>query len=521
MAIVAECPACGKRFKADEKQAGKKAKCSQCANVFVIAAPATPKGATAPAVAVEPAAAPTRSAATTGPGTKITSDGLTARSPAKVPTPAKPAVRRRPRADDDDDMTLGVQALPETSSEPPSAPATPPGPRTSEIQAPAASQATPTTIIDPPQTATDQSTLVRPAGGIWKWAVVAAVFAVCAGAAAGWVGPKVVNRIKSMRMNAAAANGSAPPMAKAGPSANLSGAKRNVASASPNAPLAVPVHLLPVVAPAVPKTGAAWSTQADVAAPKLKLPDDFRLAMPGEPPLRHNPNSLVLSPPPGGIAAVTLLPDADGSAPTIQVWNLFGSKTAQFKLNQPLAFPILSPDGNYYAGQVFDDAARVVRVELWATLGGARAYSIDVPATAPFNAPVALGFPIPDQVALYGEKLAVWDLNSKQPVREVGLRPRSDDSRAAASARLKLVAVADSRQLTMVDLAQGKVLGSTPIPDAVVAHPHKRLTLRAMEFSPSGTELALAFDNRQSTRRIAIYDVATGTLKALHAPAAP
>src|SRR5688500_7086741 len=36
MAIVAECPRCGKRLKADEKLAGKKAKCSQCAHVFVI-----------------------------------------------------------------------------------------------------------------------------------------------------------------------------------------------------------------------------------------------------------------------------------------------------------------------------------------------------------------------------------------------------------------------------------------------------------------------------------------------------
>jgi len=36
MAIVAECPICGKRFKADEKQAGKKAKCSQCATVFLV-----------------------------------------------------------------------------------------------------------------------------------------------------------------------------------------------------------------------------------------------------------------------------------------------------------------------------------------------------------------------------------------------------------------------------------------------------------------------------------------------------
>ena len=39
MPIVAECPHCGKRFKADERLAGKRAKCSQCARLFVIGAP--------------------------------------------------------------------------------------------------------------------------------------------------------------------------------------------------------------------------------------------------------------------------------------------------------------------------------------------------------------------------------------------------------------------------------------------------------------------------------------------------
>src|SRR5689334_16108335 len=44
MAIVAECLSCGKRFKADESKAGKRAKCSQCGAVFVI-------GRSAPAIA--------------------------------------------------------------------------------------------------------------------------------------------------------------------------------------------------------------------------------------------------------------------------------------------------------------------------------------------------------------------------------------------------------------------------------------------------------------------------------------
>src|SRR5258706_1425354 len=44
--VVAECPVCGKRFKADERQAGRKAKCSKCGAAFVIGAnaPAAPEG---------------------------------------------------------------------------------------------------------------------------------------------------------------------------------------------------------------------------------------------------------------------------------------------------------------------------------------------------------------------------------------------------------------------------------------------------------------------------------------------
>ena len=61
--VVAECPVCGKRFKADERQAGKKAKCSQCGNVFVIgggaaAAGAPGTGSAAAATRIESAAPP-------------------------------------------------------------------------------------------------------------------------------------------------------------------------------------------------------------------------------------------------------------------------------------------------------------------------------------------------------------------------------------------------------------------------------------------------------------------------------
>src|SRR5207253_3652861 len=40
-------------------------------------------------------------------------------------------------------------------------------------------------------------------------------------------------------------------------------------------------------------------------------------------------------------------------------------------------------------------------------------------------------------------------------------------------------------------------------------------------FSPDGSELAMLFDNRQLTRRVAVFDVANGTLRALFTPIAP
>src|SRR5262249_3599657 len=94
------------------------------------------------------------------------------------------------------------------------------------------------------------------------------------------------------------------------------------------------------------------------------------------------------------------------------------------------------------------------------------------------------------------------------------------DTRAAASSKLKLVAVADSKSLMMVDFADAKVLGSAALPEALVSHPRHRLSLRAAQFSPDGAELALLFDNQQGTRRIGIFDVATRTLKAIHTPIA-
>lgn len=273
----------------------------------------------------------------------------------------------------------------------------------------------------------------------------------------------------------------------------------------------------------LPKIGPAWSAQPDGRAAAVKLPDDFRMAIPAQAPLRHDPASLVVAAPPGPLVAVTLLPDAVSTlVPTIEVWHLeTRRRVAQFRLNQSLSSPVLSADGAYYAGHVYDPATRGMRAEIWSTASGVVAYQLDIPSGAEAIAgEVVLGFPVEDQVAIYGERLAVWDLTSKRAVREVGLPPRSPDTHAAASARVKLVAVADSRTVTMVDMERAKVLGSAAIPEAARSHPRQALTLRAMGFSPDGTELALVLDNRQSARRIVMYDVASGALKSLQAPTA-
>jgi hypothetical protein len=466
MAIVAECPVCGKRFKADEKQAGKKAKCSQCANVFVIGGG---RGDAPPAAAAAPAqAARAVAAAAATPATTANPSAAPAVPPPTPPTPvtARPVARQNV-------TDLGAVAnLPD------------PTPDRAAVAAPRRRK-------------------------LGRLAAAAALLVALAGGSAVVV-PKLLNRAAPTAAANQPTGPAAPPAPAPGPGGTV-----------PPRPVA---HHVPV-GPSFAPTGPAWAADPDAPRAPLKVSDDFRLAIPGQPPLRHSPTSLVLAAPPSPYAAVTLLPDAGEIQPAVEVWNLAArDRAGHLKLppERELAHPVLSQDGGYYAGHWYDPAARASRVEIWSIASGARAHSIDVPAAGPVDAPIALGFPYEDQVLVLGERLQVWDLKTRQPVREVPLpHARTGDTLAAASATLKLVAVADARSLTLIDLARQKPLGTAAIPDAVVAHPRKRLSLRGVAFSPDGRELALAFDNRASTRRVAVYDVATGSMKALLSPAAP
>jgi hypothetical protein len=461
MAIVAECLSCGKRFKADESNAGKRAKCSQCGAVFVIGGGGGPAGAATGALtssnqgrganveefSAEMAAAPS-------PATRVARP-LPAEAPAKPEIEAEAIVQR--------------EAASSESAPTMMAPAT-------TVAVPVAPAATSLTV---PSAKPDRS---ERRGRSNALLVITAVV-LAGGVAAAVVGPRLLG-------------------------------KGGAASDKKPDNWVTPARL--------PRSGPAWSAQPDVRAGAVKLPEDFRMAIPAQAPLRHDPVSLVVAAAPGPLVAVTLLPDAIATlVPTIEVWHLEArQRVAQFRLNQSLSSPVLSADGAYYAGHVYDAGTRGTRAEIWSTGNGVLVHQVEIPSSDAIAGEVVLGFPVEDQVAIYGERLAVWDLTSKQAVRQVGLPPRSPDTHAAASARVKLVAVADSRTVTLVDMERAKVLGSAAIPEAARAHPRQALTLRAMAFSPDGSELALLLDNRQSTRRIVIYDVATGALKALHAPVA-
>jgi hypothetical protein len=449
MAIVAECPICGKRFKADEKQAGKKAKCSQCATVFVVGVPATE------ALVSQASAAPS--------------------APTKTP---------RRESDIDTDLVPPPPATMVEVKQVVPAPAPPP-------------------VADIP--ATPAPAPARSPRRRGKLVGLVAVLAIAGGAAA----VVVPNLPKS----------SSSPSPARNASANDGAGKSNQGGAQ---------TVSMVVAPTLPPTSPAWSAEPDVPQTPLVLPDDFRLTTSAQSGMRYVPGSVTLAALPSPFAAVSVVPDAGRAAappaPIVEIWNLATRhKVGQIKLAAPLAKPVLSQDGGYYAGQIpsADDAAtapRPPRLEVWSTSTGQRVHSIDGSAAA------IVGFPVQDQIAVVGDKLQVFDLSSRSVVREVALpaaHAAAEDTRAAASARFKLVAVANSKSLTLIDLAQGQVLGTAQLPPALVAHPRRTLSLRAMDFSPDGTALALVFDNRQSTRRIAVFDVASGRLKELISPAAP
>lgn len=477
MAIVAECAVCGKRFKAAQTQAGKKAKCSQCGTVFVIAAATDSSQAQGKVGAL----APPRTVASRAVSAEAANVTAKAEGNVSAPAPVAPVV-----------TPAKVTPTKVTASRSHSVPAAIASP---EIEIKPAAQSARSAITVGAASLPEDRKSTAPAtparGGIWKVVVLVALLAMVGTAAAIFV-PKMMSK-----------GGTQTARDK-----GVDTGSAQVASQ--------------VIKPHLPQSGPAWSTQPDGDAKTLKLPDDFRLAIPAQPPLRHNPGSLVLAPAPSPFLAVTLLPNADRSQPTIEVWNLYTkSKTASFKLNQPLTHALLSQDGGYYAGQFYDQDARATRVEVWSTTTGTRIHTMDIPSAAPLSARAALGFPVQDQIALFGDKLEVFNLASKAIVREIEPPARSADTHAAASAKLKLVAIADSKAVTMIDLSQPKVLGHAVIPEALLEHPRHRLGLQAMQFSPDGNELALLFNNDHGTRRIGVFDVATGTLKALHSPIAP
>ena len=462
MAIVAECPRCGKRFKADEKLAGKKAKCSQCAHVFAIGM-GSPQGATVTAsaqTAVSRSNAPAREPAA---------------SPAIKPLEASPLPSALPLPQDlpherTADITLNVDRAPAAVSASDSKPA-------------------------PPERGKSKLPLV---GGL-------AAVIVLGGAAALW-GPKLLSKLQT--------KASATAVKNDGPSREAaSSAVRTIAHVQPAAPAGLQLP-----------TPSAWTAAPDKAAPALSLPDDFRLAIPGEAGLRFNAAATALAPSPGAFAAVLAAPENDRSAALhVEVWNLASkARVANFKLARPLAFASLSPDGAYFAGHAHDEAAKVTTLEIWSTGGGQLVHSVSIPATMPPIRSAALGFPAGDQVVvLNSAKLELHDLKTRAVVRELVCPVRPDDLCVAASAGVKLIALADAKALTLVDFAGAKRLGTITLPDALVSHPRRPLSARAMEYSPDGKSIALLLDNRVSARRIAVIDVATGRVTEFHAPAAP
>src|SRR6185503_16423908 len=175
-----------------------------------------------------------------------------------------------------------------------------------------------------------------------------------------------------------------------------------------------------------------------------------------------------------------------------------------------------------YAGQAYDEAGKVAHVEIWSAASGQLAHTLSVPASSSPSRAIVLGFPAADQVALFASgKLQLHDLKTKALVRELPTQTGSDDPCVGTSAGLKLVALADSKSLTLIDFASLKRIGSMLLPDALVSHPRRALSPRAVEFSPDGKHLAVLFDNRSSARRIAVVEVASGRIVEFLSPAAP
>lgn len=412
MAIVAECRACGKRFKADEKQAGKKAKCSGCGNVFVIGGNDVPAG---PAAGTNPAPAPA--------------------APARVVARPAPQIKPEPAP------------MPDV--------------------APAAAK-----------------------GSLLKW-VITVSLVVGAGVTGALLGPGLFKK--------------KPAVSPVASSQTTSNTTRTVAFA-PTTDL--------------PPSNPVWAVLPDSMVTPLKLEPAYRLVIPGASGVTYHAASIVMSASPGPYCGIRQTLE-DGSQ-AVEIWNLTArSRTGMVKFKTPLHSLVLSRDGSSLVGQAYDERSKQTWIEARSTSSGQIVQRIDLPSGTPVGAQAIAGFPMQDQLAVLADRLQIYDLGSKSLPREIELPQRTPESRCAASATCKLIAVADSKALHLVDLPQGKLLGPAAIPEQVTAHPRRRLTLRAMEFSPDGKSIALVFDNQLATRRIAVFEVASGRLTQIVAPAMP
>jgi len=541
MAIVAECPTCGKRFKAAESQAGRKAKCSGCATVFVIAGGdaggASEMGASAPVA--------------TGASAEMKAPVTAVSAPVAAPAPIRP-----------------VGSLPPKQSAA--------GARTAPSVAVAASIAAPAPVVTTrvqvapargnlpaaPGRVGDLMPLTRSAGGqrlqgaAQDDALDALILpdsdiadrSASAPKKAAPVAKAKAKAAKPGAVDAAEEDATAPApktgrglrtlMLTLGLLAIAGGAAFFVipmlrkqmnppAAIATTKPAITPIDdkvIASGVGPVKPNSPQVWMITPDRASKGLRLPEEFRLVVPAQPPLRYSARSVQMAAAPSPYISVASSPSDDGAAAeTISIWNLeTRSRDAQFRLAQHLGFPAISRNGAYYAGQVWEESSKSNRVEIWSTARGQLAHAITIPSALAFQTDAVIGFPAEDQVAVLAQdRLQVWDIKARSMVREVEVQARMEDTRAAASSAFKFVAIADSRALYLVDMANGKVIGPALIPDSLTTHPRRRLALRAVEFSPDGTELALLFDNRVSARRVAVFEVATGRLKEIHSLGAP
>lgn len=425
MAIVAECRTCGKRFKADEKQAGKKAKCSGCGTVFVIGGD----------VSVE--------SGTNSPGG----------APSHMASSAAVRVVARPHAD-----PTQLQIKPDEKPAP----------------SPLATS-----------TAPNRASRAR-----WISAAVVVAGVAVAGAL---VVPRLFKPDDS---------------------------SRSVAATQSTTARTVRAVALSGSASELPPSSAAWAVLPDAPVMPLSLAADFRMEVTPAHGARFDASNIQMGAAPSPYLAIRQKLE-DGSD-AMEVWNIATrTRSGMVRFRNALSKVKLSQDGAYIVGHVSDELSRKVWVEIRSTSTGQVVQRVEMPPSVTPVMDVIAGFPMQDQVAILGDRLQIFDLSTQTSPREIELPPHNEEVRCASSSTCKLIALADSRALHLVDVPQGKLFGPAPIPDALTAHPRRRLAMRAMAFSPDGRSLALLFDNRLATQRVAIFDVASGKLIQVVSPSAP